>query len=186
MRMSRVVRVVALTMIVAGCSAFQAPTPAPLPTDVPLFPALMPASSDVPGIEGWAPAPSEVAPAPPPVEGPDTPPLAAINGVEGVLVSFCWKLGCADGVPGAPDTLPTISPPLDLEIPDGASVAGVTAWNGLQINPRSLEVPFEGTSIGDVPEGTAMLSVFVTFDQGGDAVYYWHFVDPGATGSLTP
>jgi hypothetical protein len=36
-----------------------------------------------------------------------------------------------------------------------------------------VEVPYEGTQIEDPPAGAVMLNVSISFDDGGDASYYW-------------
>jgi hypothetical protein len=108
----------------------------------------------------------------------DRPPDAFINDVAGELVTFCWTNGCADGVVTDPSTLPGVSGPFVVTLPDGAEIAGVTAWGPGAPNPATVEVPHTRTTFGEVPENTAMLSIFVYFEQGGDAAYYWALEDP--------
>ena len=132
----------------------------------------------VSGCGWWEPAPR---PRPAEAEpGPalQQPPPLLINGVAGRPVSWCWIGGCADGFVNSPLILPRVSPPFEVELPQGARIEGVAGVGPAAAGGRSVEVEHEGTEIGDIPEGAVMLNVFVRFDAGGDASYYWALADP--------
>jgi hypothetical protein len=116
-------------------------------------------------------------PAEPQPVAPAIPPDAFINGVAGDLITFCWTNGCADGVVTDPTTLPEVTGPFVVTLPEGAQIAGVTAWGPGAPNPEAVEVPHTSTTFGRVPDNTMMLSIFVYFEQGGDAAYYWALGD---------
>src|SRR5687767_3643991 len=85
----------------------------------------------------------------------EEPPLASINGVEGMLTTFCWKGGCADSFSHpAPATLPRVSAPFRISLPLPAKEVEVTAVGG---GPAGREIPLTVTDsvISDpLPEGT--------------------------------
>ncbi|HET9417582.1 MAG TPA: hypothetical protein VFP30_08610 [Candidatus Limnocylindria bacterium] len=133
-----------------------------------------------------SPAPTRRADAPRSIEpepmepdpiGLGEPPDAFINDVAGQLVTYCWTNGCADGVVTDPTTLPSVVGPYVVTLPGGAEIAGVTAWGPAAPNPAAVEVPHTATTFGRVPENSVMLSIFVYFEQGGDAAYYWALGD---------
>ena len=120
-------------------------------------------------------------PAPAIDEGPAEfrePPEALINNVPGKPVSYCWVDGCADGFVNHPSILAAVTGPYRLTLPEGAEIAGVTAWRSLWPKQDAAEVPHTKTGFGRVPEGAIALSVFVYFEQGGDAAYYWALLPP--------
>ena len=142
--MRRVVALAGLVVGIAGCGL------------IPIAPERMPAPDEVP-------VPGEL----------EEPPPVAINGVAGRPVSWCWGGGCADGFVNSPDILPAVNPPFDIQLPPGSRIEGVEAVGPAAAGGQRINVPYEGTEIGEVPDGAMMLSVFIRFDEGGDASYYW-------------
>jgi hypothetical protein len=102
------------------------------------------------------------------------PPPTTINGVAGKPTTWCWATACVDGVASGPDGLPIISSPFEVRLPDGAQIEAVSAY--LDRPGAPVQVTWEGTEIGPVPEGTVMLNVFVRLAPNGDASYYWAIV----------
>jgi hypothetical protein len=115
-------------------------------------------------------------PAPPVVEPTQLvePPKLEINGVAGELVTWCWKGGCADGFLHDPALAPAIAAPFEVQLPAGSRIESVSAIGpGAPGRQQSVEVPFDGSTIGEVPDGAIMLNVFIRFAEGGDGSYYW-------------
>jgi hypothetical protein len=103
----------------------------------------------------------------------DEPPATFINDVAGRPVSWCWGNGCADGIVTSPLGLPAVTPPFKVTLPPDSHIEGVEAVGPAAPGDESVAVPFDGTEIGEIPPGAVMLNVFVRFEPGGDASYYW-------------
>ena len=92
-----------------------------------------------------------------------------------------------DGFLHAPALAPAVAPPLEVEVPAGGRIEGVSAIGpGGPGQQESLEVPFNGVEIGEIPVGAIMLSVFIRFEDGGDASYYWALNRPPDETAPTP
>ncbi len=110
------------------------------------------------------------------------PPELVINGEAGKPVTWCWGNACVDGFLNDPSLAPAVAAPFEVLLPAGSRIEGVSAIGpGAPGRQESVEVPFEGTDIGDVPEGAVMLNVFVRFADGGDASYFWALNRPPDT-----
>lgn len=111
---------------------------------------------------------SPVVATPPPLV---TPPPAALNGVVGRSMSWCGFGGCVDGFVGSPDGLPRAEGLDELELPAGARLERITAWS----EDREVlgYVDFDGTRVGEIPTGTAMLTISLRWADGADADYWW-------------
>jgi hypothetical protein len=113
------------------------------------------------------------------VEPPRLPPVGGvpqmtINGVAGSLVSYCWVDGCVDGVLPDPSRLEAVRPPFDVRMPEAGTIASVTAVGPDELAPDNrIEIGFEDSRIGDVPEGTVMLQIFLSLQPAGDAFFVW-------------
>ena len=142
--MRRVVALVGLVVGISGCGL------------IPIAPERMPAPDEV----------AEVAEL-------EEPPPVVINGVAGRPVSWCWGGGCSDGFVNSPNILPAVNPPFDVQLPPSSRIEGVAGVGPAAAGGRSVEVPHQDTEIGDVPDGAVMLNVFIRFDNGGDASYFW-------------
>jgi len=56
------------------------------------------------------------------------PPLAAANGVEAFLGTFCWVSGCADMIGPPPmEVVPRVSLPVHVTLPPGVETVQLTA-----------------------------------------------------------
>ena len=78
-----------------------------------------------------------------------------------------------DGFVNSPDILPAVTPPFDVHLPPSTRIEVVRGVGPAAAGGKSVNVPYEGTEIGAVPEGAMMLSVSIRFDEGGDPSYYW-------------
>jgi hypothetical protein len=117
-------------------------------------------------------------------DGEPSPPELTLNGVAGVPITWCrGATSCADGAVQEPADLPSVSPPLELQLAPGFRVSSVKAWNGERPDPRSVDVTIDGSTIGDVPEETEMISVLIGFEN-WTVDYYWRYVEsrPAASG----
>ncbi len=124
----------------------------------------------VPQVAPAEPMPAGVDEPPPLVEPPDL----VINGEPGRPVTWCWDGACVDGFIHDPRLVPAIAEPFEVELPAASRIEGIYAIGpGAPGARESIEVPFAGTDVGDVPEGAIMLNVFIRFGDGGDASYYW-------------
>lgn len=129
----------------------------------------------LPSAPDQRPAPAEAEPVPALQE----PPPVLINGVVGRPISWCWVGGCADGFVNSPVGLPEVSPPFEVELPEGARIEGVRGVGPAAAGGQSMAIEHDGTEIGDVPDGAVMLNIGIRFDQGGDGSYYWALADAG-------
>jgi hypothetical protein len=114
-------------------------------------------------------------PAPEDLPMPDVqePPPLVINDVAGRPVSWCWGEACVDGFVNSPVILPAVNPPFEVILPAASRIEGVAAVGPQAAGGRTVQVPFEGTQIEELPADAVMLNVFIRFDDGGDASYYW-------------
>lgn len=154
--MQRLILLVGLALVVCGCGLLP-PQPPAEAVPVPAVPE--PPAQDVPALQ--------------------QPPPVLINGVAGRPVSWCWIGGCADGFVHSPLVLPEVSPPFEVELPEGARIEGVAGVGPAAAGGVRVEVEHDGTEIGEVPDGAVMLNVFVRFDLRGDGSYYWALADAG-------
>jgi hypothetical protein len=102
------------------------------------------------------------------------PPELLINGTAGKPTSWCWGHSCVDGILGFAGGLPVVGPPFEVELPAGASIEGASAIGpGHPAEREQVQIPFTDTTVGAVPDGAVIVTVFVRFAQGGDAGYAW-------------
>ena len=107
----------------------------------------------------------------------ETPPLASINGVEGVLRGYSWRGGFADFLAQPPNIvyppdskMPRVTPPLRVALPLPAEMVGVTALNPLFAISHGIT---DGVIDEPLPTGTLAVEVSVLFRDGGSATYFW-------------
>jgi hypothetical protein len=101
-----------------------------------------------------------------------TPPLAAANGVEGFLGTFCWVSGCADMFGPPPmDVVPRVTLPVHVTLPPDVETVQVTAI--VAGNPPEFVELDVNLLIEELPPATFMLNVGAWFRQGGDASFWW-------------
>jgi hypothetical protein len=67
-----------------------------------------------------------------------------------------------------------VRPPFDVRLPEAGTIQSVTAVGPDELAPDNrIEIGFEGSRIGDLPEGTVMLQVFLSLQPAGDAFFVW-------------
>lgn len=127
--------------------------------------------------------------APPPVTdltpGPLAgPPETRIHGVAGKPRSWCGSGGCADGFVNDAAFLPAATPPYTVEIPDGALIAGASAY--LPRTPTAQDVTqleVDGTGLVGVPDDAEWICVGLQWPPDAewrDATYCWATTDGAA------
>jgi hypothetical protein len=153
---------VVLVGVLAACGA------APLPSS-PLVATVSP-DAPLPSVPASVPHPTEA----PPLEPVGDVPRMTINDVAGSLVSYCWADGCADGVLPDPSTLDPVTPPFGVRMPAGGTIEHVVAVGPNPADEHNqIDVEFEGSRIGELPEGTVMIQVSVTLAPAGSAFFVW-------------
>jgi hypothetical protein len=113
----------------------------------------------------------------------DPPPDVLLDGVPGHPVSYCWQNRCVDGGLDVEAGYPPVEPAAGtVTVGSPGVVAEVRVANpGVADSQR---VPVDGTRIGDLPPGDwPILTVFVRYWGGGDALYAWRIEDRGRPAS---
>ena len=107
------------------------------------------------------------------IETTEPPPLF-INGVAGRAISWCWVTSCVDGAIPEPDGLPEVTAPFELQVPENAAIEGISVYLRGDMDRRNpVNVAHTELTLGPVPEGAVILTVFVFLEPSGDAFYAW-------------
>lgn len=111
---------------------------------------------------------------PPPEPGP---PALSVNGVAGVPANYCWLNTCGQSSDDLL-SLPEIRAPIEVVLlPADAEIAAVLAIRVDDDGSEEVtEVPFDGATFGALPRDATRLSIFLRFENGGEATYLWSLI----------
>jgi hypothetical protein len=191
------------TLLLAGCGVAAPPIASPTPTVAPAAtPQPTPTTSATPLA---TPTLSELPATPTPTVNPcatdgsgepQLPPGASLSAVagrpiDGKLGSFEWCGTSADAIPPKASSLIKVavgdatSLTLAVQAPSLLSDFRATYWRAAELQGDETELakgqfdpPVANAAFAPPPPGDWMLSVHLTFDNGGTALYYWHVTVP--------